>query len=56
MPWTPKQFRFLMSSGSPLTEAQKNKDKAEAHSDPSLVHARKGSSRLAEAYRKARRS
>jgi hypothetical protein len=38
MPWTGKQFRYLMSKSSPLTEAQKEKDKAEAHSDPSLIH------------------
>jgi hypothetical protein len=44
MPWTPRQFRFLMSSVSPLTTAQKEKDKAEAHADPSLVHHKKGSS------------
>jgi hypothetical protein len=41
IPWTEKQFRFLMSSGSPLTEAQKDKDKAEAHDNPMLVHKKK---------------
>lgn len=55
MPWTNRQFRFLMSKVSPLTEAEKEKDKAEAHADPSMIHMRKGSSRLAEAFRKARR-
>jgi hypothetical protein len=54
MPWTPRQFRFLMSSGSPLTAAQKEKDKAEAHGDPSLVHRKKGS-RMAERFAQARR-
>lgn len=54
MPWTPKQFRFLMSSGSPLTAAQKEKDKAEAHADPSMVHRKKGS-RMAERFREASR-
>jgi hypothetical protein len=39
-----------MSKGSPLTEAQKNKDKAEAHADPSMVHKKKGSSALAKAF------
>lgn len=43
MPWTNRQFRYLMSSGSPLTSAQKEKDKAEAHADPSLIHRRKKS-------------
>jgi hypothetical protein len=57
MPWTMKQFRFLMSKSSPLTEAQKEKDKGEAHADPSLVHHERGSSRMAErwAARKERR-
>jgi hypothetical protein len=54
MPWTPKQFRFLMSSGSPLTAAQKEKDKAEAHADPSMVHRKKGS-RMASRFKEARR-
>lgn len=55
MPWTNRQFRFLMSKGSPLTEEEKDKDKAEAHADPSMVHMRKGSSRMASAFKKARR-
>lgn len=55
MPWTNRQFRFLMSDSSPLSEAQKEKDKAEAHANPSMIHMRKGSSRMAEAFRKARR-
>ncbi len=42
MPWTDKQFRYLMSNSSPLTEEQKNKDKAEAHADPSMIHMKKG--------------
>lgn len=49
MPWTRKQFAFLMSSGSPLTEAQKRADKAEAHADPSLVHHHRGESVLRRA-------
>jgi hypothetical protein len=54
MPWTQKQFRFLMSSGSPLTATQKEKDKAEAHADPEIVHRKKGS-RMAQHFREARR-
>lgn len=46
MPWTPKQTRYLLSSGSPLTGAQKTKMKGELHADPSLAHARKGSRTL----------
>jgi hypothetical protein len=49
MPWTNREFRFLMSSGSPLTEQQKAKDKAEAHSNPSMIHRKKKSAfRLAK--------
>jgi hypothetical protein len=43
-----------MSSGSPLTAAQKEKDKAEAHADPSMVHRKKGS-RMASRFKEARR-
>lgn len=54
MPWTMKQFRFLMSKGSPLTEGQKAKDKAEAHADPAMVHERKGSAGFHAALRAAK--
>jgi hypothetical protein len=30
-----------MSSSSPLTEAQKDKDKAEAHANPAMTHMKK---------------
>ena len=43
MPWTRKQVRFLESSGSPLTAAQKDNMNAELHADPSLGHNKKGS-------------
>lgn len=46
MPWTRKQVRKLLSSGSPLTEGQKAKMKAELHANPKLGHARKGSKAL----------
>jgi hypothetical protein len=46
MPWTPRQVRYLESSGSPLTHAQKNKMNAELHADPSLGHHKKGSSAM----------
>jgi hypothetical protein len=38
VPWTKKQFAYLQSSGSPLTAAQKAKQRDEAHADPSLIH------------------
>jgi len=43
MPWTPRQVRYLESSGSPLAQAQKDKMNAELHTDPSLGHKKKGS-------------
>jgi hypothetical protein len=46
MPWTERQVRYLESSGSPLTAAQKNKMNAELHADPSLGHKKKGSSTM----------
>lgn len=48
MPWTQKQVRFLESSGSPLTPAQKSKMNSELHSDPSLGHKKKGSEAMAK--------
>ncbi len=48
MPWSPKQARFLLSKGTPLTPEQKQKMLSELHGNPSLI--RKGSmSKLAEA-------
>lgn len=46
MPYTRKQVRYLLSGGSPLDEAQKDKMKAELHSDPAMGHKRKGSAAL----------
>jgi hypothetical protein len=46
MPWTRKQVRFLESSGSPLTGAQKNKMNAELQANPSMGHMKKGFSKL----------
>lgn len=48
LPWTNRQFRYLMSKGSPLTEGQKDKDQAEAHANPSMIH-RKKKSTIAQA-------
>lgn len=42
MPWTPRQKRYLLSSGSPLTSGQKQKMLGELHDDPALGHAHKG--------------
>ena len=41
MPWTRRQVRKLLSSGSPLSEEQQNKMKAELHANPALGHKRK---------------
>lgn len=46
MPWTRKQVRYLFSSGSPLTQEQKDKMAGELHRNPALGHARKGSTSL----------
>jgi hypothetical protein len=46
MPWTPRQVRYLESSGSPLTAAQKAKMNSELHADPSLGHHQKGSTAM----------
>lgn len=46
MPWTERQVRYLESSGSPLTAAQKSKMNSELHQDPSLAHHQKGSSAM----------
>lgn len=51
MPWTRKQVKKLLSSGSPLSGAQKDKMKAELHADPAMGHAKKGSAELKEAAR-----
>ena len=48
MPWTRRQVRYLESSGSPLTSAQKDKMNSELHSDPSLGHKKKGSAAMAK--------
>lgn len=41
MPWTPRQTRYLLSSGSPLSAEQKAKMKSELHANPALAHAKK---------------
>jgi hypothetical protein len=57
MPWTPKQKRYLLSSGSPLTAEQRQKMLAELHANPALGHARKGSKALSdEARRRIRKT
>lgn len=40
MPWTPRQKRYLLSSGSPLSDEQKDKMKTELHANPRLGHKR----------------
>jgi hypothetical protein len=46
MPWTRRQVRYLLSKGTPLTSAQKQKMLGELHDNPSMGHARKGSKAL----------
>jgi len=46
LPYTPKQTRYLLSTGSPLTKLQKFKMVGELHADPSLGKAIKGSALL----------
>lgn len=43
MPWTPRQVRYLLSSGSPLSGDRKTKMKGELHQNPRLGHYKKGS-------------
>lgn len=61
MPFTRRQVRYLLSSGSPLSSEKKDKIKSELHEDPALGHAKKGSEEmkrggLTAAFRKVRRS
>lgn len=46
MPWTRKQVKKLLSKGSPLSEAQKEKMKGELHANPKMGHAKKGSKQM----------
>jgi hypothetical protein len=43
MPWTRRQVKYLLSSGSPLSGDQKTKMKGELHADPAIGHEKKGS-------------
>lgn len=45
MPWTPKETRYLLSKGSPLTPEQRTKMVSELHANPAMGHAKKGSIR-----------
>jgi len=53
MPWTRKQVRYLLSSGSPLSESKKESMKGELHSNPEMGHAHKGSDLLKRAKKYA---
>jgi hypothetical protein len=52
MPWTRKQVKKILSSGSPLNEEQQENMKHELHENPKMGHARKGSKELKEHGRK----
>lgn len=43
MPWTRKQVKYLLSSGSPLSSGQQNKMKGELHANLAMGHKQKGS-------------
>lgn len=43
MPWTRRQVKYLLSSGSPLTGEQKDSMKSELHENPAMGHEKKGS-------------
>ncbi len=51
MPWTRRQVKKLLSSGSPLTGAQQDKMKRELHANPAMGHARKGSKALKKSHK-----
>lgn len=42
MPWTPRQVRYLLSKGSPLSAGEQASMKKELHDNPALGHAKKG--------------
>jgi len=54
MPWTRKQVKKLLSSGSPLTSKEKAKMKRELHANPQMGHMKKGYKKH-EAHRGLRR-
>ena len=49
MPYTRRQVKYLLSSGSPLSGEQKSKMVGELHANPALGHAKKGSKALSNA-------
>jgi hypothetical protein len=55
MPWTQKQVRYLESKGSPLSAMQRAVMNQELHANPSMGHAKKGSSVLKRAAAHASR-
>lgn len=46
MPWKPKQKRYLLSSGSPLSKSQKTKMVGELHANPAMGHAEKADAKM----------
>jgi hypothetical protein len=41
MPWTRQQVKYLLSSGSPLSSAKKEKMKSELHKNPKMGRIKK---------------
>lgn len=52
MPYTRRQVKFLFSSGSPLSEGQKEKMHRELHANPEMGHMRKGYHKGRKQHRK----
>lgn len=50
MPWTRKQVKYLLSSGSPLSGSQKEKMKGELHANPAMGHKKKNSAAAGESH------
>ena len=45
MPWTRRAVKYLLSSGSPLSDEQQAKMKRELHENPEMGHLKKGEPR-----------
>jgi hypothetical protein len=46
MPWTRRQVKYLLSKGSPLKPAQRDKMLGELHANPAMGHVKRGSKLL----------
>jgi hypothetical protein len=55
MPYTMKEVRYLLSSGSPLSMQQQDKMKQELHENPAIGRQRKGTAAMKRGPRKAKK-